>query len=209
MIRIWPLLLLGCAKEEVNEPLIEGSISVADIGESAEIAWNQAFFVVKDGDVLTFLTGVPGANCADISSFLASSDAVREKEGIYDGGGCVMTVKLENWTGDYAVSWPGEGWSPAVGTSIRCDFGSGAWEVGADGTGREDYYWTGTTWDAQPTVFDWAFSEDGDELELEMNMSAYEGDLTDESTGNLAGTGEVSGVLRAQECSPLQDARIF
>ncbi len=209
MIRWLPWLLLGGTKDETTESLIEGSISVDEIGESAEIAWTQGFFAVGDGAMLAFLTGVPGANCSDIAAFLSSSDGATEKEGIYDGGGCVMTVKVEDWSGDYQVSWPGEGWDPAAGTSIRCEFGSGEWERETNSSGREDYYWSGTTWAGKPTVFDWAFSQDGDELELEMDMSAYEGSLIYESAGNLVGSGDVAGVVYAQECSALQGAGVL
>lgn len=209
MIRFLPLLLLGCAKDEQTESLIEGSISVADIGESADIAWNQAFYATKNGAMLAFITGVPGANCPQIAEFLSSSDGATEKEGIYDGGGCVMTIKIDEWSSEYEASWPGEGWDPSAGTSIRCEFGAGEWERETNSTGREDYYWTGTTWDGQPTVFDWRFSEDEDAVELEMDMSAFEGDLIYESSGQLAGTGEVSGTLRAEACPALENAQVL
>jgi len=213
MIRLLPIILLGCAKEEVDEAAIEGRISISqdELDESAAVAWNQGFYAVSEGSLIVFLTGVSGANCTDISEFLASSGGASEKAGIYDGGGCVMTVKVPSWTGSYETQWPGadSNWNPAVDSSIRCEFGSGDWVLEANSTGREDYYWTGTTWAGWPDVFDWAFEEAGDDLEISMNMSSYEGSLLYESTGNVVASGSVSGTIRAQSCSGLQGAGIL
>ena len=211
MIRLLPVLLFGCAKEEVNASVIEGRITVADIGESAEIVWNQGFFAVANDALLVFLTGAERANCDDIAAFLASSEGVTEKTGVYDGGSCVMSVKVPDWTGDHEASWPSEAftWNPAVDSSIRCELGAGEWKLETNSTGLEDYYWTGTTWAGIPDVFDWSFSEEDEALEIQVDMSSYDGDLIYDSTGEIAGSGDVSGHLRAQACAGMEEAGVL
>jgi len=211
MMRFWPLLLLGCAKEESDASSIKGSISLPEYGESADIDWNQAFFAVSEGTMLAFLTGVEGASCGRISDFLSSSDGPTEKEGVYQGGGCVMTVKVTDWSGDYEASWPSDAtnWNPAVDSSLRCEFGAGSWELGTNSSGREDYYWTGSTWAGHPNVFEWSFQEDGDAVDLEMDMRAYEGSLIYESTGDVEASGGVSGSVRATRCSGMENASVL
>jgi hypothetical protein len=210
-MHFWPLLLIGCTKEEPSDSVIEGSISVADIGASADVVWSQGFFAVGNGALLAFLTGAAGANCDDVADFLSSSDGVTEKEGIYDGGGCVMTIKVPDWDGSHDASWPSDEftWNPAVDSSIRCEFGAGEWRLETNSSDREDYYWTGTTWSGRPDVFDWSFSEDGDDLEVQMDMSSYEGDLIYDSTGEVAGSGDIAGSLRVQACSGMEEAEVL
>ena len=87
--------------------------------------------------------------------------------------------------------------------------GDGEWELSVNSAGREDYYWTGTTWSGQPTVFEWAFESDDDALLLTMDMSAYEGSLPYESTGEVQASGEVSGMVRAERCAAMKDATVL
>ena len=211
MIRVLPLLLLGCAKDDGGDSVIEGSIALPEYGESAEVLWDQAFFTVSDGTMLAFITGVSGASCSEVSSFLSTSDGPTEKEGIYDGGGCVMTVKVADWTGDYDASWPSDSsnWNPAVDSSVWCEFGDGEWVLGTNNSGREDYYWSGTTWAGHPSAFEWSFQEDGDSLSLQMDMSAYDGNLIYESQGEVEASGAVKGAVRARSCSGMENASVL
>ena len=105
MIRMLPFLIIGCAKDDGAASAIEGSISLPDHAESASINWNKAFYAESGNAMLAFITGVDGASCSTIGDFLSSSDGITEKEGIYDGGGCVMTVKVNDWSGRYETSW--------------------------------------------------------------------------------------------------------
>lgn len=212
MIRWWPLVLLGCAKEDgAGSSLIEGQISLPEYGESADIRWDTAFYTVAQGSMLAFLTGVENASCAKISSFLAASDGPTEKNGIYDGGGCIMTVKVNDWDGEYDASWPSDSlnWNPAVDSSLRCEFGTGEWVLGTNSSGREDYYWSGTTWAGYPNAFEWSFVEDGDSMEMTMDMSAYDGSLIYESTGDVEASGTVNGLVRAEACSGMENADVL
>ena len=211
MIRFWPLMLIGCAKDDGSGSVIEGSISLPEYGEAADILWDTAFYTVSEGSMLAFLTGVEDASCSKISSFLASSDGPTEKNGIYEGGGCVMTVKINDWDGEYDATWPSNriNWNPAVDSSIRCEFGAGEWALGTNSSGREDYYWTGTTWAGHPNAFEWSFAEDGETLELAMDMSAYDGDLIYESTGDVEATGDVGGMLQAKACAGMENANVL
>ena len=211
MKRVWPLLLMGCAKDDSAGSTIEGSISLPEYGESADIVWDTAFFAESEGTMLAFLTGVEGASCATISSFLASNDGPTEKDGIYEGGGCVMTVKIGDWSGDYDASWPSDSfnWNPAVDSSIRCEFGAGEWSLSTNSSGREDYYWTGTTWAGYPNAFDWSFAQDGDSVSLEMDMRTYDGSLIYQSTGDVEASGGVSGMVSAKECSGMENAGVL
>ena len=206
----WPLLMIGCTKDDSAGSVIEGSISLPEYGESANIVWDSAFFAVSEGTMLAFLTGVEGASCATISSFLSSSGA-REKDGIYDGGGCVMTVKVGDWGSEYDASWPSDSynWNPAVDSSIRCEFGAGEWSLGTNSSGREDYYWTGTTWAGYPNAFEWSFTEDGNSVELDMDMRSYDGSLIYESTGDVEASGGVSGMLTAKKCAGMENAGVL
>mgnify|MGYP007063685351 CR=1 FL=1 len=211
MMRFWPLILIGCAKDDGVTSLIDGRISLPEYGESAEVSWDKAFYAVSNGTMLAFVTGVEGASCARISEFLSTNDGPTEKQGIYHGGGCVMTVKINDWSGSYQAAWdPSEtDWNPAVDSSIRCEFGSGSWELGVNSSGREDYYWTGSTWAGHPTVFDWSFEEDGNAIDLAMDMSAYDGSLLYESTGEVEGSGDLSGSVRATACGAMKDATVL
>ncbi len=211
MTRFILVLLFGCGKGDDGSSSIDGSITLPDHSESADISWNKAFYVESGNAMLAFITGVDGASCANIADFLSSNDGAMEKESIYDGGGCVMTVKLNDWSGRYETSWnpSSSEWNPAVDSSIRCEFGDGAWELGVNSSGREDYYWTGTTWSGQPTSFEWTFKPDGDSLSMQMDMDAYDGSLIYESVGNVQGAGEVSGVVLAEPCAALENASIL
>jgi len=211
MIRFLPLLLIGCAKDDGNASSIDGSITLPDHAESADVAWDTAFYAQSGDAMLAFITGVQGASCEDIGAFLSSSDGVTEKEGIYDGGGCVMTVKVNDWSGRYETAWnpTSSEWNPAVDSSIRCEFGDGSWELGVNSSGREDHYWTGRTWSGYPTSFDWLFEPDGDSLLVQMDMDAYEGSLIYESIGEVQATGDVSGVVAAKPCTAMESASVL
>ena len=211
MMRFWLLLLIGCAKDDEANSVIEGSIALPEYGESADIVWDTAFYAVSEGSMLAFITGVEGASCSNISDFLSSSDGPTEKEGIYEGGGCVMTVKINDWGGEYDASWPSStlNWNPAVDSSLRCEFGAGEWSLDTNSSGREDYYWTGTTWAGHPNAFDWSFTEDGNSLDLEMDMSAYEGSLIYDSTGDVEASGGVTGMVRAKKCAGMENANVL
>ena len=211
MIRFLPLLIIGCATKDDSDSVIKGSISLPEYGESADIRWDTAFYTVSEGSMLAFMTGVENASCSKISSFLAASDGPTEKDGIYEGGGCVMTVKINDWNGEYDASWPSDtlNWNPAVDSSIRCEFGAGEWSLGTNSSGREDYYWTGTTWAGHPNAFDWSFSQDGDSLALDMEMSGYDGSLIYESMGDVSASGGVEGLLIAKECTGMEGAEVL
>ena len=211
MIRLLPFLLVGCAKDDGASSSIDGSIALPDYSQTADIVWNKAFYAESDNAMLAFITGVESASCADIGSFLSSNDGVTEKEGIYDGGGCVMTVKVNDWSGRYETSWNPSSteWNPAVDSSIRCEFGDGSWERSVNSSGREDYYWTGRTWSGYPTSFDWSFEPDGQSLSLQMDMSAYDGGLIYESIGDVQATGDVSGIVIAEPCTAMESASVL
>ena len=211
MIRFLTILLVGCGNGADDDSSIDGAISLLDREEAANVSWNRAFFAESGNAMLAFITGVQGANCSDIGDFLSSSDGATEKEGIYDGGGCVMTVKVNDWSGRYETAWnpSSSEWNPAVDSAIRCEFGDGSWELGVNSSGREDHYWTGRTWSGHPTSFSWSFEPDGDSLLLEMDMDAYEGSLIYESTGDVAATGELSGVVKAEPCAAMETASVL
>ena len=211
MIRLVFILLIGCSKGDGASSSIDGTIALPDHSESADISWNKAFYVESGNAMLAFITGVEGASCGEIGDFLSSNDGAIEKDGVYDGGGCVMTLKVNDWSGRYETSWnpSSSDWNPAVDSAIRCEFGDGAWELGVNSSGREDYYWTGRTWSGYPTSFEWTFEPEGDSLSMQMDMDAYDGSLIYESMGDVQGAGEVGGTVLAEPCSAMGNASVL
>jgi hypothetical protein len=208
MKKILPLLLIGCAKEEVPPPSIAGTIALQDEAHSADIKWDQAFIHHADGRMIAFVTGADGASCEKAASYLRDEDGPLEKDGILDPGGCVMTLVIDEWDGGFSGGWPDESqsYSPALSSNIRCDFGSGEYVLETRGGEYEDYYWSGLTWSGIPSVFKWTLDADL----LEMKMSSYEGSLPYEAEIEMfPAIGIVEGSVETQRCDALADSPIF
>ena len=69
MIRLMLVLLFGCGKGDDGSSSMNGSITLPDHSESADISWNKAFYVESGNAMLAFITGIDGASCADIGDF--------------------------------------------------------------------------------------------------------------------------------------------
>jgi hypothetical protein len=208
MKKFLPLLLVGCAKEELPPATITGTITLQEEAHSADVTWDQAFIHQADGRMIAFVTGVDGASCEKAAAFLGDEDGPLEKTGILEPGGCVMTLLIDEWRGGFSGSWPdaSQTYSPALSSNIRCDFGDGEYVLETRGGEYEDYYWSGLTWSGIPTVFKWTLDS---EL-LEMKMSSYEGSLPYESALELMpATGILDGSIDTQRCDALAEAPIF
>lgn len=203
------LLLPACAEKE-GAGRVSGDVAIPERSLSADVDWDAAFAYAEGGRLIAFLTGASGASCASVAAYLGPNEGALEKEGILEGGSCTMTIVVDDWDGDTALSWgpeASEGYNPGLSSNLRCEFGDGSWVLETRGSGYEDYYWDGPVWTGIPEVFDWSISGDDEEVSLDLEMTAFDGNFPDEvSAERYAAEGDLSGTIRAQWCPELAQA---
>jgi len=202
-------MLSACeAKDEAGS--VSGSVNVPARTLSADVQWDAAFAYAEDGRLIAFLTGAAGASCSSVASYLGPNDGALEKDGILEGGSCTMTIVVDEWDGDAALSWgpdETEGYNPGLSSNLRCEFGDGTWVLETRGSGYEDYYWDGPVWTGIPDRFDWSISGDDEDISLDLEMSSFDGNFPDEvSAERYAAEGDLSGSIEAQWCPELARA---
>lgn len=203
------LMLSACeAKDEAGS--VSGSVNVPARTLSADVQWDAAFAYAEDGRLIAFLTGAAGASCSSVAAYLGPNDGALEKDGILEGGSCTMTIVVDEWDGDAALSWgpdETEGYNPGLSSNLRCEFGDGTWVLETRGSGYEDYYWDGPVWTGIPDRFDWSISGDDEDISLDLEMSSFDGNFPDEvSAERYAAEGDLSGSIEAQWCPELARA---
>ena len=201
-------LVFGCAKEDV-ESVIKGSLSLPNYGERASVHWDKAFGYIEGSSMIAFVTGVEDASCESVAAYLGPNTGPLSKEDILEGGSCTMFVRTREWDGGWSASYPDgdEAFPPSIDSNIRCEFGDGEWVFEERGSGYEDYYWSGSVWQGIPDVFDWDFSGGKSGIELNVEMSQYDGGfLHSDNQDEIRGTGTISGTVNASWCGQLENA---
>ncbi len=205
------LLVAGCGKEK-SDSTITGSLNLPEHGEQADIVWDKAFGYADGSTMIAFITGVSGATCASVSSYLGPNDGPLNKADVLHGGSCTMLVRTHEWDGGWSANYPNaeDSWSPSIDSNIRCDFGDGEWVLESRGSSYEDYYWSGTVWQGIPDVFDWDFIGDKSGFELTVDMSHYDGGfLYSDNHDDIPGSGAINGTVNAKWCGALSDATVL
>lgn len=203
------VLLFGCSKEEVPS-LIEGTLSLPDYGERADVRWDKAFGYVEGSSMIAFITGAEGATCDSVAAYLGPKSGALPKDDILEGGSCTLFIRTQEWYGGWSASYPNSSdasYPPSIDSNIRCEFGDGEWVYEERGEGYVDYYWSGTVWQGIPDVFEWDLSGGRDGFEIDVNMSHYDGGfLHSDNHEEVLGSGDISGLINASWCGEFENA---
>jgi hypothetical protein len=209
-------LVLGCAEEEEKDDgtgiMIEGTISLDDRDGAAIVRGVRAFGYNADGRMLVFISNNTDATCNGVSELLGSGGATVDPSDIYVAGTCYMLIAVDGYDGGFSHTYSeGTGdYSLAVSSAIGCAMGDGDFEL-VDTVNGPGYQWTGTWWVGAPTAYAWDFTGgDGDDLELDMRMTRYQGSLPlSTEYVEVQAEGIVEGVVTAKWCPELADASTF
>lgn len=225
-------LMLGCAGKSEDEtgagagaaePQVVGTVQPDGESVGADFAIYHAFAFDQAGSLIMYLSSTPTATCESVSTYLnvGRGDPIDPVD-VFTGGTCNMLVEVPAETVGYegSLNWTrseADGGIDEIATAsvIECAMGDGAFEVTTLSDGDEpDYYWTGGTarwW--QGTVVDYSLQitgGDGSPYDVTMEIAALKGGFPHEGfSGNDPATGNVSGTIQAEWCTPLASTGLF
>jgi hypothetical protein len=179
---------------------ITGTITTDD-GSVGEVDAVVGLGFDQGGKLILYLSSNPATTCEGVVAYWTRSEPIDPVD-LYLPGKCNLFIsQADGYDGAFAAQ---DDIFAAAGTAIECAMDDGDWVLEERDTGDVDYYYQGRWWQGHPTTYTYDFSGGGGEdYDVHVDMSAYEGSFIYEDLTRDPASGAVSGDLRASWCGEL------